>query len=233
MAALLALWAVPKKNSRGTGRNKNNTAADEKKNNLTPEQIAQLDADLAAIVREAARMPVPESSLDKIRTAYYDGKINEENAVLLAVEALYTPEELPDGYRTTASAHPVEINAELQWIGDNLASMSQEMRRKLEPFVLPSDNPGSYYYQAQGGKAQNDTVQNNTMQNNTVQDTADISQQKSAGTFLGLFEPALALAAPENSPIVVNTINIDGAARIFGMIQPRLPHKIRKCRKRP
>lgn len=187
IAALLFSPGCAKKEQKA-GENGAVQSAQAKKT-LTPEQYAQLDADIQKILASAQAQPPEPGSLEKIRTAFQNGKISKENAVLLAVQATSASGSLPPEYRGAEAESVEEINAELQWICDNRTKMSAELRQKLEPFILNSDDPKSYYHPQ--------------------------NRKEGKGLAARLLQPGIALAAPDASgPIVVNTMNCEGAARI-------------------
>lgn len=92
------------------------------------------------------RGKVPETSQARISKDLLTGKITEEQAVILGLKAVFAPDDLPKRYKVES---PVEvkpsINAELQWIADNLDKMDLSARDKLEPFILPPDDPRSFF----------------------------------------------------------------------------------------
>jgi len=99
------------------------------------------------VSQKVDRGDIPETPQSRIQQDLLAGKITEEQAVILGLKAVFAPEDLPTEYqaKSTVETKP-SINAELQWISDNLDKMDEATREKLEPFILPPDAPKSFFH---------------------------------------------------------------------------------------
>ena len=99
------------------------------------------------VSHKVERGDIPETPQSRIQQDVLAGKITEEQAVVLGLKAVFAPEDLPDEYKVKSSVEvKPSINAELQWISDNLDAMDEATRDKLEPFILPPSDPKSFFY---------------------------------------------------------------------------------------
>lgn len=99
------------------------------------------------VSQKVDRPDLPETPQSRIQEDLLAGKITEEQAVVLGLKAVFAPEDLPAEYKVKGSVEvKPSINAELQWISDNLDNMAPATRDKLEPFILPPTDPRSFFY---------------------------------------------------------------------------------------
>ncbi|NSW84165.1 MAG: hypothetical protein HPY90_12995 [Syntrophothermus sp.] len=99
------------------------------------------------VSQKVERGDIPETPQSRIQQDLLAGKITEEQAVILGLKAVFAPEDLPKEYKVNSSVEvKPSINAELQWISDNLDKMDEATRDKLEPFILPPSDPKSFFH---------------------------------------------------------------------------------------
>ncbi len=85
------------------------------------------------------------TSIDKIDEAYSTGKISPDKFARLEIAAVYSPDKLPADYRGAEEkiSSPDYIYG---FIHTKWPTFSQETKDALLPFLLPPDEPQSYFY---------------------------------------------------------------------------------------
>ncbi|KYO66840.1 DUF6055 domain-containing protein [Thermovenabulum gondwanense] len=94
---------------------------------------------------------LPPNSTELIEKALNEGKINKEKAAVYKIFSNYDPERLPAEYR---SNEPVDTaQYDIRYLIDNWESLSEETRNQVTPYLIPLDDPHSFFYP--GNKKQN------------------------------------------------------------------------------
>ncbi|MGB9976861.1 MAG: DUF6055 domain-containing protein [Thermovenabulum sp.] len=87
---------------------------------------------------------LPPNSTELIEKALNEGKITKERAALLEVFADYDPEKLPAEYKTDRAADTSEYA--IKYLVDNWGILSEETRNLVLPYLLPLNDPNSFFY---------------------------------------------------------------------------------------
>jgi len=118
-----------------------------KKSNGQSEQINIndiKDPEIKKIVESyKPEVPYQETSADKIQTAQEQGKISEEQSIVYQIIALSDENKLPADLK--GAANPTDDAYLFGLINERWDSFSQETKDALLPFLLPPDDPKSYY----------------------------------------------------------------------------------------
>lgn len=112
------------------------------------DDFSAADPEMRAILDEGQPgAPYKETSVDKIDADFAANKISMEKYALLSIAAIYHPEDLPEQYSGEAD---IEFDHAFLYglINQNWNSFSEDAKAALLPFVLPADNPKSYFNEA-------------------------------------------------------------------------------------
>ncbi len=106
------------------------------------------DEDVKNILLSGLKEPAPAGTIEKIRGAFSQGTITEEESVLLVMQAAYEPEKLPEQYTSDDAAETGwDITAEAQWIQNNWEQFSAEQQETFRPYHVSPDDPNSIFQQ--------------------------------------------------------------------------------------
>lgn len=84
----------------------------------------------------------PTRSMEKIAAAQAAGKLDEENTAKLSVIAAYNPEALPEEYAGDAGD---SAQFPMRYLIANWNSLTEDTRQAVEPYILPLDDPKSFF----------------------------------------------------------------------------------------
>lgn len=88
--------------------------------------------------------PLEDTSYDKLHDAFDKNEITEEEYSKLLILLKYRPELVPVKYSGAQGCE--SIDHAYQFISDNRGNLSEDTKKLIEPYMLPIDNPGSYYF---------------------------------------------------------------------------------------
>jgi len=91
------------------------------------------------------KKPKPETSVDKLDQAWQDGTIKLEDYIILQLRAVYGDNKMPSVYQGEANREKDQAYL-FALITQNWASLSKPTQEAITPFLLPPDNPQSYFY---------------------------------------------------------------------------------------
>jgi len=110
---------------------------------------ANLPESLRPLV-EASKVASPDpTTIDLIDQAENDGTLDEVMARIYRIYAYLRPEKVPEQYvGADVPSTDIVLQKELPWLADNIGSLDAELQAEVQEFVLPPDDPGSYFYSA-------------------------------------------------------------------------------------
>ncbi|MFA6254191.1 MAG: hypothetical protein WC640_03015 [Candidatus Paceibacterota bacterium] len=104
----------------------------------------QNKAILARYLAGKDKKSLPETSIDKLDQAWQEGTIKLEDYVILQLRAVYGDNKLPAAYQGEANREKDQAYL-FALIAENWDSFSKPTQEVLKPFMLPPDNPESYF----------------------------------------------------------------------------------------
>ncbi len=85
----------------------------------------------------------------KIQQAFLDGEIDRKTEVLLMLQAVYAPENLPEQYTGPKGTDKIiTLKSELQWLINHQHELDPQTEAAVRPFILSPKDPGSYFHPA-------------------------------------------------------------------------------------
>ncbi|MBI4733311.1 MAG: hypothetical protein HY779_00545, partial [Rubrobacteridae bacterium] len=103
-----------------------------------------------ADMRDDPRYSTKSTGLDLIQKALDQGKIDLDTALIFKVKFLFNDPTLPKEYFTNNA--PFEEGGTFAEIQENWGKISEETKRKLEPYFLRPDNPESFISKNMNGE---------------------------------------------------------------------------------
>lgn len=85
-----------------------------------------------------------DTTYEKLHDAFNTGSISEEEYSKLLILLQYQPELIPGQY--VGAEGNESINHAYQYISENWNDLKEDTKKLLSPYMLPINNPGSYYY---------------------------------------------------------------------------------------
>ncbi len=108
-----------------------------------------VDDEIKRILEASASLKLPESTYDKIGRAFLGGEIDRETEALLMLQAVYSPEDLPDKYAgATYEDGDVSLMSEVQWLINHRNDLDPATEEIIRPFIVPATEPASFFHPA-------------------------------------------------------------------------------------
>lgn len=108
-----------------------------------------VDDEIKKILEASAPLKLPESTYDKISRAFLEGEIDRKTEALLILQAVYSPENLPEKYAgATYEDGNVSIMSEVQWLINHSHELDPATEEMVRPFIVPATRPDSYFHPA-------------------------------------------------------------------------------------
>lgn len=126
--------------------------------------------------------PLDETTYDKLHDAFNKELISEEEYSKLLILLQHKSELIPEQY--IGAEGNESINYAYQYISENWNALSEDTKKLVAPYMLPIDNPESYYYY-------------------TNEEEIQLVNSKSSGLLLPVY------AAGESKQLVVHEFNVD------------------------
>lgn len=104
----------------------------------------QNKAIVARYLAEKGKKPKPETSVDKLDGAWQEGKIELKDYILLQLRAVYGDNKLPATYQGEKNREKDQAYL-FALISENWTTFSKPTQEAILPFMLPADNPASYF----------------------------------------------------------------------------------------
>ncbi len=103
------------------------------------------DADLQAIASSTSQNLIPESTaISKIENKFHTHKIDIDIYLKLKVLAVFAPLKLPAEFQSSTHSR-LEGDRILAEIEDYYPQLDKQTKEFLDPFLLPPDEPGSFF----------------------------------------------------------------------------------------
>ncbi len=123
----------------------NKTSQAEKQRQLVDEFLNSSDPDLRAIATATSPKEAPEpTAVSKIEAQFQAGKIDVNKYLKLKVLAIFAPDKLPAEWQSQTSAR-LEGDRILAEIIDYNDQLDAATKNLLAPFLLPPDDPNSFF----------------------------------------------------------------------------------------
>lgn len=99
---------------------------------------------LARYLAQKDKKPKPNSSVDKLDQAWQEGKIKLEDYIVLQLRAVYGDNKMPATYQGEANREKDQAYI-FALINENWKTLSKPTQEAIQPFLLPADNPSSFF----------------------------------------------------------------------------------------
>ncbi|MBN1625138.1 MAG: hypothetical protein JW944_01325, partial [Deltaproteobacteria bacterium] len=125
---------------------------------ISEKDIASIDDPEIRELLSAQKEALPETSFDRIMKAKEEGKISEQEAMLLTLTAGYNREDLPEYYKSEYKSGRDGLQDAEDWMNENYETLDEETKAAVKPYYVMPDDPESIFNKPDAKKALLDRI---------------------------------------------------------------------------
>lgn len=138
VALLIVLWVLSKLLGGGGGSSATSSAS------IGQIKDPQNKAIISRYLANKDKKSLPVTSVDKLDEAWQDGQLKVEDYIVLQLRAVYGDNKMPSAYQGEANREKDQAYL-FALISENWSTFSKPTQEAILPFILPADNPTSYF----------------------------------------------------------------------------------------